>query len=67
MGGRNRHGPKSGGQLCPFLGGAGSPSNTYVALAEAYIRTKWYPNPLNRLATIRERHRQDRQPSDSIG
>jgi len=26
--GHNRHGPKRGGLLCPFRGGAGSPSNT---------------------------------------
>ena len=26
--GHNRHGPKIGGMLCPFLGGAGSPCNT---------------------------------------
>jgi len=37
----------------PFFlgGGAGSPSNT-VAWAEAYFRTKWYPDPSSRLATI---------------
>ena len=26
--GHNRHGPKRRGLLCPFRGGAGSPSNT---------------------------------------
>ena len=35
------------------VAGAGttSPSDN-VALAEAYLRTKWYPNPSSRLATI---------------
>ena len=51
--GHNRHGPTRGrGLLCPFLRGrsAGSPSDT-VAWAEAYLRTKWYPDASNRLAT----------------
>jgi len=34
------------------MGGAGSPSNTISAWAEAYRRTKWYLDPSNRLATI---------------
>jgi len=29
--------------------------------AEAYIRAKFHLNPCNRLATIHQRHRQDRQ------
>jgi len=49
--GHSRHGPKSGvGCYDPFHGGAGSPSNN-VAWAEAYLRTKWYPDPSSRLAT----------------
>jgi len=40
------------GVLCPFpLGEAGSPQHN-VACAEAYMRTKWYPDPSSRLATI---------------
>ena len=53
------------------LGGVGawSPSNTMwpPAWAEAYLRTKWHHNPSNRLATIHQRYRQDRQRSDRIG
>jgi len=37
--------------LCPFrAGGTGSPSNS-VTQAEAYLRTKWYPDANNHLAT----------------
>jgi len=47
-------------------------------MAEAYLRAKFHLDPLNRLATIHQRHRQDRrqtgqtdrqdrQRSDSIG
>jgi len=32
-----------------------------VAWAEAYLRTKWHPDPSNRLATIHQRYRQSRQ------
>jgi len=31
-----------------------------VAWAEAYLRTKWHPDPSNRLVTIHQRYRQDR-------
>jgi len=50
--GHNRQRPKTGG-LCPLFwgGGAGSPSNTKVAWAEAYLHTKWHLNPCGRLAT----------------
>ena len=35
------------------VGGAGSPSNTMLpGPIEAYLRTKWYPDPSSRLATI---------------
>jgi len=57
---------KNGAGLSSFWGGGWSPSNS-VAWAEAYFRTKWHPNPSNRLATIHRCHRQDRQRSDSIG
>jgi len=60
--GHNRHRPKSGGLLCLLF--------CNVAWVEAYLHTKWYRNPSNRLATIYQRHRQtgqtDRQRSDSI-
>jgi len=44
-----------------------------VARAEAYLHAKFHLDPSNRLATIHQRHRQDRtdktdrQRSDSIG
>jgi len=53
--GRNRYGPKIWG-LCPF--GEGEHS---VARAEAYLLAKFHLDPSNRLATVHERHRQDRQ------
>ena len=69
-------GPTVGGRGCcaPMHGGAEFPPNT-VAWTEAYIHTKWHPNPSNRLATIHQRYRQtdmtdretDRQQSDSTG
>ena len=54
-------GPKTGGAAVPFLGGAGSSSNImwHGPWAEAYLHTKWHPNPSNRLAAIHQRHRQD--------
>jgi len=45
---------KCEGLLCSFsrTWGAGSPFNN-VAWAEAYIRTKWYPDPSSRcMATV---------------
>jgi len=39
---------------------AGSPSSS-VAWAEAYLCTKWYPDPSNHLATIHQRYRQTGQ------
>jgi len=42
---------KSGAAELLSMQGAGSPSNN-VAWVEAYLRTKWYPDPPNRLATI---------------
>jgi len=53
------NGPKIG--AVPLLGGeAGSPSNN-VAGAEAYLDAKFHLELSNRLATIHQRHRLDRQ------
>ena len=38
-----------------------------AAGANAYVLAKFYLDPRNHLATIHERHRQDRQRSDGIG
>ena len=38
-----------------------------MARAEVYLREKFHLDPSNRLASIHERHRQDRQRSDDIG
>jgi len=46
--GHNRHGPKIGGCYAPFWRELGP----RVALAEAYLRTKWHLDPSRRLATI---------------
>jgi len=63
--GHNRHGPKIVEGLGHFLGGggAGFPFNTMWPLAgvEAYLRAKFHLDPSNRLATIYQRYRQDRQ------
>jgi len=67
--GHNRHGPKRGGcsGCAPFaVGGAGSPYNT-MRPGLVYFRTKWHLDPSNRLAALHQRHRQDRQRSDSTG
>ena len=62
-------GRKLGGGLCPFRGGgARSPPNS-VARAEAYLHAKFHLDPANHLATVHERHRQDRtdrQRTDNI-
>ena len=63
--GRNRCVLKIGG-LCPFEGGGASPHLTQCARAEAYLPAKFHLDPSNRLATVHERHRQDRQRTDSI-
>jgi len=52
--GHHRHGPKIGWGGCTlFLGVDGSPSNTKVARAEAYLHTKWHLDACSRLATIK--------------
>ena len=48
----NRHGPKRGGLLCPFRGGARAAVYHNVSWAEVYFRTKWRLHPSSRLATI---------------
>jgi len=53
-----------------FWGGGLSPNEHNVAWTEAYLYTKWHPNPSNRLAAIQQRHRQTGQTgqrSSSIG
>jgi len=45
---------RGGGELGPYL--------TQCRLAEAYLRTKWHPDPSNRLATIHQRYRQENDP-----
>jgi len=40
------------GGCAPLFGGAGSPSDTNVAWAEAYLRTKLHLDPSSRLTTI---------------
>jgi len=56
--GRNRYKPKIGG-YAPLGRGARSLSNNVVR-AEAYLHGKFHRGPSNRLATLHERHRQDR-------
>jgi len=53
-------GRKLGGGLCPFWGELG-PHLTQCGRAEAYLRAKFHLDPSNRLATIHQRYRQDRQ------
>jgi len=48
---------KVGGCCAPFHGESWIPSNTMSAWAEAYLHTKWHPDPSNRLATIHQRYR----------
>jgi len=50
--GHNRHKPKTGG-LCPFQGGAATPSNTTSNGPRfVYLHTNWHLDPSSRLATI---------------
>jgi len=57
--GPKRHGPKSGAAV-PLSAGYN------FAWAEAYLRTKWHLDPFNRLATILQRYRQDRQDNGPV-
>jgi len=57
-------GGKVGGLLCPFRGEELGPHLTQCgrrAGAKAYLHAKFHLDSSNRLATIRQRHRQDRQ------
>ena len=58
--GRNRYGPKIGG-YAPLGRENWVPIQHNVARAEAYLRANFDLDPSNRLATIHQRHRQDRQ------
>ena len=51
-------GRKVGDEGCCAPFGVAGPVKHNVALATAYLRTKWYPNPSNRMPTIHQRHRQ---------
>jgi len=44
----------------PHMGGSWVPIQHNVAWAEAYLHTKWHLDPSNHLATIYQRHRQDK-------
>jgi len=65
--GRNRYGPKIG-EGCALLGeGKLGPHLTqYVARAEAYLHAKFHLDSSNRLATVHERYRQDRQIDNGL-
>ena len=43
---------KVGGATVPLSVGSWIPIKHNVAWAEAYLRTKWYPDSFSRLATI---------------
>ena len=61
--GHNRHGLKSVRAAVPFWGEKLGPHLTQRRMA--YIRTKWHLDRSNRLATIHQRYRQDRQTGKS--
>ena len=48
----NRHGPKSGGLLCPFPWEDLGPHLTQCGLDRVLLRTQWHLDLANRLATI---------------
>ena len=58
--GHNRYGPKIG-RLCPFKEGDLGPRRIQYGRAEAYLRAKFHLDQCDRLATIYQRHRQDRR------
>jgi len=67
--GYNILGPKSGGGLLfPFPWGSWVPieHKHNVAWAEAYLHTTWHPDISNRLATIHQRYRQDREKNGHV-
>ena len=60
--GRNRYGPKIGWGLCPFGEGELGPHLTQWGQGRGlYLHAKFHLDPSKRLATVYERHRQDRQ------
>ena len=63
--GHNRYGPKMGD--LPLWGGELGPHLIQRGVAEAYLHVKFHVDPLNRLATVQQRYRQNRQWSDSVG
>jgi len=63
--GRNRYGPTIGG--CAPLGeGELGPHLTQCGQGRAYMLAKFHLDPSNRLATVHERHRQDRQADNGL-
>jgi len=64
--GHNRHGLKKGVCCAPFGGGELGPHLTHVAWAEDHLYTKWHLDLSDRLATIHQRHRQDRTDNGPI-
>jgi len=61
--GHNGHGPKiRGGGYAPLVR-AGSPFKTMWP-GQTYLNAKFHLDPSNRLATIHQRYRQDRQTTD---
>ena len=63
---REQSGPKVAAAVPLSMGSYESSSNTMSPGPRLYLRTKWNLDPSNRLATIHQRYRQDRQRSDSI-
>ena len=60
MGIRGPHLTQKSGSCAPLVEGDLGPQHN-VARAEAYLHAKFHLDPPNRLATVHERHRQDRQ------
>jgi len=58
--GRNRYGSKIA-RLCPFKEADLGPRRKQYGRAEAYLRAKFHLDQSDLLATIYQRHRQDRQ------
>jgi len=59
--GRNRYGPKIGGGCAPLGKGELGPHLTQCGQTEAYLHVKFHLDPSNRLATVQQRYREDRQ------
>jgi len=54
------------GGCAPLDEGQVGPHLTQCTRAEAYLHAKFHLDPSNHLATVHQRHRRDRQRSDSI-